>query len=144
MLPQALDLACRHGLRGLTGESCELGIAERGGDAKLDAFSFLGPGARGALDGGDDDGAAPARRLDAATESLDPSILMTYALSSGIFALGIQLLPMWWEEGTRHIRAELPESMHAWIPLLALVPIALLRWLWLVELRRYYRRSDLA
>jgi len=44
----------------------------------------------------------------------------------------------------RHIRAELPESMHAWIPLLALVPIALLRWLWLIELRRYYRSSDLA
>jgi len=34
--------------------------------------------------------------------------------------------------------------MHAWIPLLALVPIALLRWLWLIELRRYYRSSDLA
>jgi hypothetical protein len=85
-----------------------------------------------------------ARRLDAASESLDPSILITYALSTCVFLLGAFLLPVWWEEGTRHIRAELPAAAHAWIPLLALVPIALLRWLWLVELRRYYRSSDLA
>jgi len=90
------------------------------------------------------DARRPARRLDAASESLDPSILMTYALSTCVLVLGAFLLPAWWEEGTRHIRAELPEALHAWIPLLALVPIALLRWLWLVELRRYYRRSDLA
>jgi hypothetical protein len=61
VLPKALDLACRHGFRGLTGESRELGIAERGGDACLDAPAFLDLRARGALDGGDDDGAAPAR-----------------------------------------------------------------------------------
>lgn len=85
-----------------------------------------------------------ARRLDAASESLDPSILITYALSTCVLVLGAFLLPVWWEEGTRHIRAELPAAAHAWIPLLALAPIALLRWLWLVELRRYYRRSDLA
>jgi len=90
------------------------------------------------------DARRPARRLDAASESLDPSILMTYALSTCVLVLGAFLLPAWWEEGTRHIRAELPEALHAWIPLLALVPIALLRWLWLVELRRYYRNSDLA
>lgn len=90
------------------------------------------------------DARRPARRLDAASESLDPSILMTYALSTCVLMLGAFLLPAWWEEGTRHIRAELPAAAHAWIPLLALVPIALLRWLWLVELRRYYRSSDLA
>jgi hypothetical protein len=90
------------------------------------------------------DARRPARRLDAASESLDPSILMTYALSSCVLAFGAFLLPEWWEEGTRHIRAELPAALHAWIPLLALVPIALLRWLWLVELRRYYRSGDLA
>lgn len=49
--------------------------------------------------------------------------------------LGAFLLPAWLEEGTRHIRAELPAALNAWIPLLAFVPIALLRWLWLVELR---------
>ncbi|MFN9125297.1 MAG: hypothetical protein ACK5WD_05655 [bacterium] len=90
------------------------------------------------------DARRPARRLDAASESLDPSILTTYALSTCVLMLGAFLLPAWWEEGTRHIRAELPAAAHAWIPLLALVPIALLRWLWLVELRRYYRSSDLA
>jgi len=90
------------------------------------------------------DARRPARNLDAATASQDPSILITYALSTCVMVFGIFLLPVLWEEGTRHIRAELPAALHAWIPLLALVPIALLRWLWLVELRRYYRRSDLA
>jgi hypothetical protein len=90
------------------------------------------------------DARRPARRLDAASESLDPSILITYALSTCVLVLGALLLRAWWEEGTRHIRAELPAALHAWIPLLALVPIALLRWLWLVELRRHYRSSDLA
>lgn len=90
------------------------------------------------------DARRPARRLDAASESLDPSILMIYALSTCVLVLGAFLVPVWWEEGTRHIRAELPAALHGWIPLLALIPIALLRWLWLVELRRYCQRSDLA
>ncbi|MFM7480059.1 MAG: hypothetical protein ACKO4V_02875, partial [Planctomycetota bacterium] len=90
------------------------------------------------------DARCPARKLDAATESQDPSILITHALSTCVMVFGIFLLPVLWEEGTRHIRAEVPAALHAWIPLLALVPIALLRWLWLVELRRYYRSSDLA
>jgi len=89
------------------------------------------------------DARRPARRLDAASESLDPSSLTTYALSSCVLVLGAFLLPVWWEEGARHIRAELPAALHAWIPLLALVPIALLRWLWLVELRRFFGKSDL-
>ncbi|MBM4113877.1 MAG: hypothetical protein FJ253_11015 [Phycisphaerae bacterium] len=90
------------------------------------------------------DARRPTRRLDAASESQDPSILITYALSICVIVFGAFLLPNWWREGARHIRGELPEALHAWIPLLALVPIVLLRWLWLVELRRYYRRSDLA
>jgi Zn-dependent protease len=94
------------------------------------------------------DARRPARRLDAAarrgSKSLDPLILTTYALSTCVLVFGAFLLPAWWEEGTRHLRAEVPAALQGWIPLLALVPIALLRLLWLVELRRYYQSGDLA
>jgi hypothetical protein len=43
-----------------------------------------------------------------------------------------------------HRRAVLPTALEAWIPLVILVPIALVRWLWLVELRRFYARGAMA
>jgi hypothetical protein len=40
-------------------------------------------------------------------------------------------------------RPVLPTALEAWIPLVIIVPIALVRWLWLVELRRYYARGEM-
>ena len=41
-------------------------------------------------------------------------------------------------------RAALPTALEAWIPLVVIVPIALVRWLWLVELQRFYARGEMA
>jgi hypothetical protein len=43
-----------------------------------------------------------------------------------------------------HLRAALPTALEAWIPLVVIVPIALVRWLWLVELQRFYARGEMA
>jgi hypothetical protein len=56
------------------------------------------------------------------------------------------------EEAVSWLRAELlsgldpklGSSATVVIVVIALVPIAILRWWWLVELRRFYRRNDLA
>jgi len=90
------------------------------------------------------DARRPTQKLDPATEMLDPRILAAYALSVSVIVVGAFLLTDWWEEGTRHLRAGTAGMRHVWMPLLVLVPTGLLRWFWLVELRKYYRRSDLA
>lgn len=90
------------------------------------------------------DGRRPARRKDAATELQDPWIQCCYALAMGLLIGAAILLTRSWNESSAWLRAEIPEVLHAWIPLLALVPVVATRWLWLVELRRFYRRCDLA
>jgi hypothetical protein len=90
------------------------------------------------------DGRRPARRKDAATELQDPWIQCCYALAMGLLIGAAILLTRSWNASSAWLRAEIPEVLHAWIPLLALVPVVSTRWLWLVELRRFYRRCDLA
>jgi hypothetical protein len=90
------------------------------------------------------DGRRPARRKDAATELQDPWIQCCYALAMGLLIGAAILLTRSWNASSAWLRAEIPEVLHAWIPLLALVPVVATRWLWLVELRRFYRRCDLA
>ncbi len=86
----------------------------------------------------------PARRTDAATELQDPWIQCCYALAMGILIGASILITRSWNAASARLHAELPEVLHVWIPLLALVPVVSTRWLWLVELRRFYRRCDLA
>jgi len=90
------------------------------------------------------DGRRPARRTDAVTELQDPWIQCCYALAMGILIGAAILLTRAWNNGSVCLRAELPEGLHAWIPLFALLPVVAMRWLWFVELRRFYRRGDLA
>lgn len=86
----------------------------------------------------------PARRTDAATELQDPWIQCCYALAMGILTVASLLITRAANASSAWLHAELPEALHAWIPQLALVPVVATRWLWLVELRRFYRRCDLA
>jgi hypothetical protein len=74
----------------------------------------------------------------------DPWIQCCYALAMGLLIGAAILLTRSWNASSAWLRAEIPEVLHAWIPLLALVPVVATRWLWLVELRRFYRRCDLA
>ena len=90
------------------------------------------------------DGRWQVRRTDAATELQDPWIVCAYALAMGMLIGAAMLLARAWHVLSAWLRAELPEALHAWVPLLALVPVVATRWLWFVELRRFYHRSDLA
>lgn len=80
---------------------------------------------------------------DDSTNSDDPWTLLGYAIATVATVGGGNLVMMWWTELSMHLRAVLPTALEAWIPIVILVPIALFRWLWLVELRRYYQRRDL-
>jgi hypothetical protein len=88
-----------------------------------------------------------AARLDDRTDSADPGTLLGSAIATAIATVatigGGKLLMVWWTELSMHLRAVLPSAFEAWIPLVVIVPIGLVRWLWLVELRRYYGRIDL-
>jgi hypothetical protein len=101
-------------------------------DARVGSPMGLGMGSR-----------TRAPRLDAGADSADPWTLLGYAIATVATVGGGKLVMVWWTELSMHLRAVLPTALDAWIPLVILVPIALVRWLWLVELRRYYRRSDL-
>jgi hypothetical protein len=81
---------------------------------------------------------------DDRTDSADPWTLLGYAIATGALVGGGKLLMVWWTELSMHLRAVLPSAFQAWIPLVVIVPIALVRWLWLVELRRYYARGEMA
>ena len=88
-------------------------------------------------------GMRPSPRDDR-MDSADPSTLLGYAIATVATVGGGKLLLVGWTELSMHLRAVLPIALEAWIPLVVIVPIALVRWLWLVELRRYYGRIDLA
>jgi hypothetical protein len=88
-------------------------------------------------------GMRPSPRDDR-TDSADPWTLLGYAIATGALVGGGKLLMVWWTELSMHLRAVLPTALEAWIPLVILVPIALVRWLWLVELRRFYARGAMA
>jgi hypothetical protein len=88
-------------------------------------------------------GMRPSPRDDR-TDSADPWTLLGYAIATGALVGGGKLLMVWWTELSMHLRAVLPTALDAWIPLVILVPIALVRWLWLVELRRFYARGAMA
>jgi hypothetical protein len=88
-------------------------------------------------------GMRPSPRDDR-TDSADPWTLLGYAIATVATVGGGKLLLVGWTELSMHLRAVLPIALEAWIPLVVIVPIALVRWLWLVELRRYYGRIDLA
>jgi len=88
-------------------------------------------------------GMRPSPRDDR-TDSADPWTLLGYAIATGALVGGGKLLMVWWTELSMHLRAVLPSALEAWIPLVIIVPIALVRWLWLVELRRYYARGEMA
>ncbi|MBL8723668.1 MAG: hypothetical protein JNK49_06450 [Planctomycetes bacterium] len=86
----------------------------------------------------------PARRRDAASELQDPWIQCCYALAMGALVGAAILLTRSWHASSAWLRAATPAALHGWVALVALVPIALVRRLWLAELRRYYRSNDLA
>jgi hypothetical protein len=102
-------------------------------DARVGSPMGLGMGSR-----------TRAPRLDAGADSADPWTLLGYAIATVATVGGGNLVMVWWTELSMYLRAVLPTTLDAWIPLVILVPIALVRWLWLVELRRYYRSSELA
>ena len=87
-------------------------------------------------------GMRPSPRDDR-TDSADPWTLLGYAIATVATVGGGKNLTVGWTELSMHLRAVLPTALEAWIPLVIIVPIALVRWLWLVELRRYYARIDL-
>jgi hypothetical protein len=87
-------------------------------------------------------GMRPSPRDDR-TDSADPWTLLGYAIATVATVGGGKLLLVGWTELSMHLRAVLPIALEAWIPLVVIVPIVLVRWLWLVELRRYYGRIDL-
>lgn len=84
------------------------------------------------------------RSLDSEAEIQNPRAVGVYAVSAGVLIFGAVLSIRLWQDSVSWLEAELPAPLHAWLPLVALVPIVLLRWLWLVALRRYFTRSDLA
>jgi hypothetical protein len=102
-------------------------------DARVGSSMGLGMGS----------GMRPSPRDDR-TDSADPWTLLGYAIATGALVGGGKLLMVWWTELSMHLRAVLPTALEAWIPLVILVPIALVRWLWLVELRRFYARGAMA
>lgn len=87
---------------------------------------------------------ARSRPLDSEAEIQDPRVVGVYAVSVGFLTGGALLSIRLWQDSSAWLESELPAPIHAWLPLVALVPIILLRWLWLVALRRYFTRSDLA
>jgi hypothetical protein len=99
------------------------------------------------------DARATARALDPTTaahaESQDPRAIGIYALSMTLVTVGAILAIRLGEDAVSWLRGELPAAFGAsTVAVVALavclVPVALLRWWWLVELRRFYLRNDLA
>jgi hypothetical protein len=88
-------------------------------------------------------GMRPSLRDDR-TDSADPWTLLGYAIATVATVGGGKLLTVGWTELSMHLRAALPTALEAWIPLVVIVPIALVRWLWLVELQRFYARGEMA
>jgi hypothetical protein len=97
------------------------------------------------------DARASPRMLDPTTEahaeSQNPRAIGVYALSMALVIGGAILAIRLGEEAIAWLRTEIPPAFgdHATSMMLAaaLIPIALLRWWWLVELRRFYRRDDI-
>ena len=85
--------------------------------------------------------------LDPTTEAQNPRAIGVYAASMAVVIGGAILAIRLCEDAVAWLRVELPPGLgdHAGAVILAaaFVPVALLRWWWLRELRRFYRRSDL-
>lgn len=82
--------------------------------------------------------------LDSEAEIRDPRAFGVYTVSAGVLIGGAVLSIRLCQDAVSWLEAELPAALHGWLPLLAFMPIVLLRWLWLVALRRHFTRSDLA
>lgn len=98
------------------------------------------------------DARASPTPLDPTAEAQYPRAIGVYAVSMAVVIGGAILVIRVGEEAVSWLRAELlsgldpklASSATVVIVVIALVPIAILRWWWLVELRRFYRRNDLA
>jgi len=98
------------------------------------------------------DARATPRLLDPIAEpharTQNPREIAVYAFSMAIVIGGAILAIRLGGEAIAWLRAELPPAFAGSVTIAALVaallPIALLRWWWLVELRRFYRDGDIA